>query len=225
MRTPQIKKLRVLLADDHDLVRRGLRTLIESKPGWEMCGAAETGPEAVAEASRLKPDVVVVDLEMPGYDGLEVTRRIKRHLPNCEVLVFTGSTESDELIREVFAAGAKSFIVKTEAAQFLVDALSSLGDHKPYFTEKTSAVMFARFTQAQKEQGPNETASDERLSASEHMLVRLLSDGHSNASVAKKQRLSVRTIENARAAIMSKLNLASFPDLVRYAARNGIIKA
>jgi DNA-binding NarL/FixJ family response regulator len=224
MRTTQTKKLRVLLADDHDLVRRGLRTLIESEPGWLVCGVAETGPQAVDEARRLNPDIVVVDLEMPGYNGLEVTRRIKRHLPNCEVLIFTGSTESDELIRDVFATGAKSFIVKTEAAQFLIDALRSLGDHKPYFTENASAVMFARFTQTQKEQVPNETTTDERLSVSEHLLVRLLSDGHSNASVAKKQRLSIRTIENARAGIMSKLNLASFPDLVRYAARNGIIK-
>jgi DNA-binding NarL/FixJ family response regulator len=224
MKDIQIKKLRVLLADDHDLVRRGLRSLIESVPGWGVCGVAETGPKAVPEARRLKPNIVVVDLEMPGFDGLEVTRRVKKLLPTCEVLVFTGSTESDDLIRDVFASGAKSYIVKTEAAQFLIDALGSLAEHKPFFTEKASAVMFARFTHPQKEQAKTQTASDERLSLSEQALVRLLADGFSNARVAKKQRVSVRTVENTRAAIMSKLKITSFADLVRYAARNGIIK-
>ena len=185
---------------------------------------AETGPEAVDQARRLKPDVVVVDVEMPGFDGLEVTRRIKRHLPACEVLVFTGSRESDELIREVFASGAKSYIVKTEASQFLIDAIESLGEHKPFFTEKSSAIIFARFANAQNKPAQDTAPSDERLSPGEKLLVRLLADGLSNARVAKKQRRSVRAVENARAGIMRKLKLTSFADLVRYAARNGIIK-
>jgi DNA-binding NarL/FixJ family response regulator len=224
MRTTPNKKLRVLLADDHDLLRRGLRTLIEREPEWKVCGEAATGPLAVEEARRLKPDILVVDLDMPGYDGLEVTRRIKRHLPACEVLIFTGSVESDQLIRDVFASGAKSYILKAEAAQFLIDAIKSLGEHKPFFSEKASAVMFARFVHAQKDQAHNETPRDERLSASEEQLVKLLSDGLSNADVAKKQRVSIRTVENVRAGIMKKLKLTSFADLVRYAARNGIIE-
>jgi len=224
MPVTQVKKLRVLVADDHDLVRRGLRTLIEREPGWKVCGMAETGPKTVEEAHRLSPDVVVVDLVMPGLDGLEVTRRIKRQAPTCEVLIFTGSGESDELIRDVFASGAKSFIVKTEASKFLIDAIRSLGEHKPFFTEKSSAIIFARFAHAQKEQAQNTPAGDERLSSSEQLLVRLLADGHSNASAAKKQRRSVRAVENMRAGIMRKLQLTSFADLVRYAARNGIIK-
>ena len=212
------------MADDHDLVRRGLRTLIEQESGWKVCGEAETGPLAVEEVRRLKPDIVVVDLSMPGFDGLEVTRRIKKHLPVCEILIFTGSGESDELIREVFASGAKSYIRKAEAAQFLIDAIRSLAEHKPFFSENASAVMFARFAQTQKEQVHNEAATDERLSTSEQQLVKLLSDGQSNAGVAKKLRVSIRTVENTRAGIMSKLKMASFADLVRYAARNGIIK-
>ncbi len=211
------------MADDHDLVRRGLRALIEREAGWKVCGIAETGPDAVAQARRLKPDVVVADLEMPGFDGLEVTRRIKRHLPACEVLIFTGSRESDELIREVFASGAKSYVVKTEAAQFLIGAIRSLGEHKPFFTEKSSAIIFARFAHAQKEAAADTAPSDERLLPAEKVLVRLLADGLSNAAVAKKQRRSVRAVENARAGIMRKLKLASFADLIRYAARNGII--
>jgi DNA-binding NarL/FixJ family response regulator len=224
MKNIPIKKLNVLLADDHDLVRRGLRSLIESVPGWKVCGVAETGTKAVEQARRLKPDIVVVDLDMPELDGLEVTRRIKRHVPTCEVLIFTGSGESDELVREVFASGAKSYILKSEAAQFLIDALKSLSEHKPYFTDKASAVMFARFTHAPKEQAKDKATGDERLSPKEQILVRLLADGHSNSSVAKKQRISVRSVENARAGVMSKLKATSFADLVRYAAREGIIK-
>jgi DNA-binding NarL/FixJ family response regulator len=212
------------VADDHDLIRRGLCALIEREAGWKVCGVAETGPKAVEQARRLKPDIVVADLEMPGFDGLEVTRRIKRHLPDCEVVIFTGSRESDELIRDVFASGAKSYIVKTEAAQFLTDAIRSLGEHKPFFTEKASAIIFARFAHAQKDPSQEPAPSDERLSAGEKLLVRLLADGLSNSAVAKKQKRSVRAVENARAGIMRKLKLASFADLVRYAARNGIIK-
>ena len=218
------KQLKVLLADDHDLVRRGLRALIERAPEWKVCGEAATGPEAVEQAVRLHPDIVVVDLEMPGLNGLEVTRRIKRQLPDCEVLIFTGSGETDELIRDVFASGAKSYILKTDAGKYLTDALTSLGQHKPFFTDKASAVMFARFTHPQKGEAHDSAASDERLSPSEFMLVQLLANGHSNATVARKQHVSVRTVENMRAGIMSKLQLKSFADLVRYAARNGIIK-
>jgi two-component system response regulator NreC len=224
VKTPQVKPLRILLADDHDLVRQGSRTLIEREPGWKVCGEAKAGPEAVEETRRLRPDIVVVDLEMPGFNGLEVTRQIKRHLPACEILMFTGSGTSDELIRDVFASGAKSYISKTEAGQFLIDAIRSLGEHKPFFTEEISEVIFARFANVQKEQAQDKAPSDERLSPREQALVRLLADGHSNSTVAKKQRVSVRTVENMRAGIMHKLKLASFADLVRYAARNGIIK-
>jgi DNA-binding NarL/FixJ family response regulator len=214
------KQLKVLLADDHEFVRRGLRALIERAPEFKVCGEAATGPEAVEAAQQLRPDIVVVDLEMPGLNGLEVTRRIKRQLPDCETLIFTGSGETDELIRDVFASGAKSYILKTEAGKFLVDALTSLGQHKPFFTDKASAVMFARFTNPQQK-----AASDERLSPSEFLLVRHLANGHSNATVARKQNVSVRTVENMRAGIMGKLQLKSFADLVRYAVRNDIIKA
>ncbi len=219
-----MKKLRVLIADDHDLIRRGMQALIEREPGWKVCGSVETGLSAVAEARRLRPDIVVVDLMMPGLDGLEVTRRIKRYLPKCEVLIFTGSNDSDQMIRDVFESGAKSYILKSDVGQFLIEALRSLSENKPYFTDKTSAIMFARFDQAQKKPGQDQTAGDERLTPAELKLVRLLADGDSNATVATKQRVSVRTVENMRAGIMRKLKLTSFADLVRYAARNGIIK-
>jgi DNA-binding NarL/FixJ family response regulator len=218
------KQLKVLLADDHDLVRRGLRALIERTTEFKVCGEAATGLQAVEEARRLRPDIVVVDLDMPGLNGLEVTRRIKRQLPDCEVLIFTGSGETDELVRDVFASGAKSYIVKTEVGKYLMDALTCLGQHKTFFTDKASAVMFTRFTHPQKDEPQESAASEERLSPREFILVQLLANGGTNATVARKQHVSVRTVENMRAGIMSKLQLKSFADLVRYAVRNGIIK-
>lgn len=213
------KQLKVLLADDHELLRRGMRALIERVPEWQVCGEASTGPQAIAAARRLRPDIAVVDLAMPGLDGLEVTRRIKRQLPSCEVLIFTGRSESDELIRNVFASGAASYVSKADAGKFLMEALKSLAAHKPFYTKKASAVMFAPFANPKVQ-----PAGAERLSPNENRLVRLLANGHSNATMAARQRVSVRTIETKRADIMRKLQLKSFADLVRYAARNGIIK-
>ena len=221
-----MKRLRILLADDHDLIRQGLRVLVEQQPAWKVCGEAQTGTEALEKAASLSPDIAIVDFRLPGIDGLEVTRQIKRLLPNCEVLLFTGSGDSDQLIREAFAVGAKAFVSKTDAGGFLVEALKSLAEHKPFFTDKSSAVVFARFAQPTKKstQDQPETGAA-RLSTKEQVLVRLLAEGHSNESVAKKQRISVRAVENQRAAIMKKLQLNTFADLVRYAVRNRLIEA
>lgn len=218
------KKLRLLLADDHELVRCGLQALIETRPAWKVCGVAGTGPQALEEAKRLKPDIVIVDMKLPGWDGLEVTRRIKRQLPECEILIFTGVSESDELIRNAYASGAKGFISKNEAPQFLLDALANLADHKPFFTDKASAVIFSRFSQPPGAARASQPPGDERLMPDEHKVVALLADGLTNAEVAKKLRVSVRTVENLRAGIMHKLQLNSFADLIRYAVRNGIIE-
>ena len=219
-----MKRLRILLADDHDLVRHGLSALIKQEPAWKICGVAATGTEALEKALRLRPDIIIADFTLPGIDGLEVTRRVKKKLPDCEVMLFTGSGESDHLIREAFACGAKAFISKTDAGEFLVDAIKSLGEHQPFLTDKSSAVLFARFSPAGKSPD-GEPGSGARLSRKEEALLRLLADGHSNASVAKKQSLSVRTVENQRAGLMEKLELSTFADLVRYAVRNGIIEA
>ena len=219
-----MKRLRILLADDHDFVRRGLGILIEQEPAWRICGEAKTGTEAVQKAISLRPDIAVVDFKMSGLDGLEVTRRIRKRLPSCEVLIFTGSLETDELIREAFNSGAKSFILKTEAKKFLVEALKCLAEHRPFFTDKASAILFARYSR-QKTPSEGRRKGEGRLSPDEQELVRLLTDGHSNVRVAKDQCISIRTVENRRAGIMRKLRLSTFADLVRYAVRNGIIDA
>jgi DNA-binding NarL/FixJ family response regulator len=217
------KKLQILVADDHDLVQQGLRALIDQEPGWTVCGVAESGPEAVKAALRLRPDVAIVDLDLPGLGGLEVTREIKRRVPTCEIVIFTGRRDSDAAIREAFAQGAKSYILKTEVSTHLTQAIAALAQHKPYFTAAISEILFARFTSARQPGAHDHPPGEERLSVSEQAVVRLLADGHSNASVAKQQRLSVRTVENMRAGIMTRLRLASFADLVRYAVRNGLV--
>ena len=137
--------LRILIADDHEVMRDGTRALIERQPGWEVCGVAATGLEAVeSKPLALKPDIAVMDTTMPDLNGLDAAVQIKRHLPHTEILMFTAH-ETDELIREVFEAGAKSYIFKSEAHHFLVDAIQSLSQHKPFFTNKVSEVLFAEY--------------------------------------------------------------------------------
>jgi two-component system response regulator NreC len=216
-----MKKLRILIADDHEVVREGVRAMIEQEPGWEVCGVATNGREAVALAVKLKPDVVVVDMTMPELDGVQVVRQIKRALPQTEMLVFSAH-ESESIIAEAFAAGAKSYIRKADAGRHLISALRSLGHHKPFFTDEVSKVLFARFLKGVSKE---DTAASEKLSAREREIVRLLAEGKSNKENALVLGISIRTIETHRATVMRKLRLDSLAGLVRYAIRNGIVEA
>ncbi len=214
--------LRILIADDHDVVREGTRAVIERQPGWEVCGVAATGREAVAQASALKPDIVVMDMTMPELNGLDAARQIKRRLPETEILIFTAH-QTDELIREVFEAGAKSFIFKSDAQRFLVEAIQSLSQHKPFFTDKVSEVLFAGILDrsgAKSQAGK----TSKRLTAREREIVQLVAEGKSNKEAAEVLGISVRTAETHRASILRKLGLDSVADLVRYAIRNKIIE-
>jgi two-component system response regulator NreC len=216
-----VEKLRILLADDHEVVRHGVRTLIEKEPGWEVCGEAADGRSAVALAEKLVPDVAVLDLGMPGLNGLEAARQIKRALAKTEVLIFTGE-ESEQLIHEVFATGARSYILKTDLASHLVAALRALGQHKHYFTSHISEVVFARYLDGASGAGHEKT---EGLTPREREIVQLLCEGKSNKEVGAVLGISIKTVETHRAATMRKLRLDSFADLVRYAIRNKIIAA
>jgi DNA-binding NarL/FixJ family response regulator len=215
--------LRILIADDHDVMREGTRALIERQPGWEVCGVAATGREAVERAFALEPDVVVMDMSMPELNGLDAAVQIKRRLPQTEILIFTAH-ETDELIREVFEAGAKSFIFKSDAYHFLVEAIQSLSQHKPFFTNKVSEVLFAEILN-RSEDKPHAAQISKRLTAREREIVQLLSEGRSNQEVADALGISVRTAETHRASILRKLSLDSVASLVRYAIRHKIIEA
>lgn len=221
--TPPAPPLRILIADDHDVMREGTRAVIERQPGWDVCGMAATGREAVAEAIRLQPDIVIMDMSMPDLNGLDAAVQIKRRLPRTEILMFTAH-ETDDLIREVFEIGVKSFIFKAEAHTYLIDAIQSLSQHKPFFTSKVSEILFADILH-RAEPHTNGAQPGQRLSAREREIVQLLSEGGSNKEVAEALGISVRTAETHRASILRKLGLDSIASLVRYAIRNKIIEA
>jgi two-component system, NarL family, response regulator NreC len=215
--------LRILIADDHDVMREGTRAVIERQPGWEICGLVGTGREAVAQAILLQPDIVVMDMTMPELNGLDAAIQIKRRLPGTEILMFTGH-ETDELIREAFQAGVKSFILKSEAHTYLVEAIESLSRHKPYFTSKVSEILFADIlNRSEGTSGANQAG--QRLSAREREIVQLLAEGKTNKEVGDVLGISVRTAETHRASVLRKLSLDSVASLVRYAIRNKIIEA
>jgi DNA-binding NarL/FixJ family response regulator len=214
--------VRVLVADDHEVVLEGVRALIERQPDLEVCGLAANGREAVELAQKTKPDVVVLDMSMPELDGLDVIRLLKKTLPATEVVVFSAHS-SEEMVEEVFDAGAKSYIEKSEASQDLVTAIRSLAEHKPFFSTQTSEILFAKFLvpKARLQQSRMEL----RLTAREREIVRLLAQSSSNKEVATALGISIRTVETHRATLMRKLGVRSVAGLVRYAIRHHIIEA
>jgi len=214
--------LRILIADDHDVMREGTRAVIEREEGWQVCGLATTGREAVTLASQLEPDIVIMDMTMPELNGLDAAILIKRTLPRTEILMFTGH-ETDNLIREAFEAGVKSFIFKSEAHHFLVEAIQSLARHKPFFTSQVSEILFSHMLN--RDGSHDATEPGQRVTTREREIVQLLAEGKSNKEVAEGLGISVRTAETHRASILRKLNLDSFAGLVRYAIRNKIVEA
>jgi two-component system, NarL family, response regulator NreC len=217
-----VKTLRILIADDHEVMRSGLRLMIEHVPGWSVCGEASTGREAVKLAEKLQPEIVVLDMSMPELNGLEAARQIKRRLPETEVMLFTG-TRNEGLVRAAFEAGARSYLAKTDAATHFVAALEALAKHKPYFTPEVAEIVFQRFTSGVGK--PNEQAAAVGLSEREREIVQLLVEGHSNKEIAGKLGISGKTVEGHRAAIMRKLKLTAFSELVRWAIRHNVIEA
>ena len=212
--------IRILLADDHDVMRRGLKELLETQDGWKVVGEASTGREAVDVANKTKPDVAVLDLTMPELNGLEATRQIKKALPKTEVLIFT-MHENEKLIRDVLSAGALGYVLKSDAARHLVNAIEVVAQHKPFFSAKVSEAVLDGYLNAGKDPGQK---ADEPLTPREREIVQLLAEGKSNKEVADALGISVKTIETHRATIMRKLELESFAEMVRYAVRNNIIQ-
>jgi DNA-binding NarL/FixJ family response regulator len=215
--------LRILLADDHQMIRQGLRQILEAHTDWQVCAEASTGRQAVELALKLRPQVVVLDLAMPELNGLEATRQIKKALPNTEVLIFTVH-ETEELTRDVLAAGARAYLLKSDASRQIVAAVEALAEHKPYFTWKVSKTMLDAYLKhghadSEKAIGFN------RLTAREREIVQLLAEGRSNKAVSALLGISVKTVETHRAAVMKKLGINSIAELVRYAIRNSVIEA
>lgn len=212
---------RVLLADDHEIVRAGLRRVLEASPDFEVVGEASTGREAVEMTLEMRPDVVVLDIAMPELNGLEATRQIVKDLPDAEVLILTVH-DSESVIREVLNAGARGYLLKSDASRHLVAAVESLSRHEPFFTSKVSEIVLSGFLSGG---SVSEVARTDELTPREREIVQLLAEGKSNKEVASLLNISVKTVETHRTNIMKKLDLHSVSELVRYAIRNKIIEA
>ncbi len=212
--------IRILLADDHDVVRRGIRNLLETCESWEVCGEARNGREAVELATKLKPDVAIVDLEMPELNGLEVTRRIRAALPQIEVLIFT-MHDTEQLVRQVVAAGARGYVLKSDVDRYLITAVESLAMHKPFFTSAIAETILNGFLS-------NDYKGDHisygPLTERERQIVKLIADNQSSKEIASMLQISVKTVESHRSTIMRKLSVNSAVELVRYAIRNHIVE-
>jgi DNA-binding NarL/FixJ family response regulator len=212
--------LRVLIADDHDVVRKGLRMLIEERPGWTVCAEARSGREAVEQATQLHPDIVVIDVSMPDLNGLEATRLIRKASPKSEVLVITHH-DSDEMAAEVIDAGARGYVLKSDSDQDLVHAIEALSRHRPYFTARVTEMFLQN--RADGAAAPAE-AVRHRLTVREVEILQLLAEGKTAKEVASILGIATKTSDTHRTNIMRKLNLHSIAELVRYAVRNKIVE-
>jgi DNA-binding NarL/FixJ family response regulator len=215
--------LRILVADDHDLVRRGLKMLLEAHPGWKICAEAQTGREAVAMAEEMRPDIAIMDISMPELNGIEAARKIKKVSPNTEMLILS-MHQTDQLVREIIEAGAKGYIVKSDSDRSLVAAVEALAVHKPFFTSCATEIMLGSIRSNGVISDIAKTVRD-RLTPREREIVQLLSEGKSSKEVAVTLGISVKTSETHRANIMRKLEIHSVSQLVRYAVRNQIVEA
>jgi DNA-binding NarL/FixJ family response regulator len=214
--------VRILIADDHEVVRRGLRALLETRPDWEISGEAVTGRQAVEETRRLTPDVVIMDISMPEMNGLEATRQIRKAVPQTQILILSVH-DSEQLVREVLEAGARGYVLKSDAGRDLIAAVESLCQNKPFFTARVSEMMIEGYLKGGGAAEMNKEALNP-LTTREREIVQLLAEGKSNKEVASLLAISVKTVETHRSHIMAKLNLHSMSDLVRYAVRNQLVQ-
>jgi DNA-binding NarL/FixJ family response regulator len=210
--------LRILIADDHELVRRGLKALLSSKPGWVVCAEAATGREAIAKAEKHRPNLVVIDIAMPELNGLEAIRSISKMLPKTEFVVLSVHY-SEQLVKGVIEAGAHAYVLKSDADRDLVLAVEALADHRSFFTAGATHIILEGALK--KDSIP---VTPRRLTSREREIVQLIAEGRSSKEVAGLLGISTKTAETHRANVMRKLELHSVVDLVRYAVRNSVIE-
>jgi len=211
---------RIFIADDHEVVRRGVRALLEAHPGWEVCGEAKDGREAVEKVKEVNPDLVLIDVGMPNLNGLDAARQIITAQPGVRVLVLT-MHESEQIVREVLEVGARGFLLKSDAARDLIAAVEALQRRTTFFTSSVAEIVLDGYLH----RGPElERPLKDRLTPREREVVQLLAEGKTSKEVASVLNLSVKTAETHRTNVMRKLNLHSVADLVRYAVRNRIVQ-
>jgi len=209
--------VQILIADDHDVVRQGLRRVLEAEPRWIVCGEASSGREAVALAVALRPEIVLLDISMPGLNGIDATRRIRRLVPSTRVIILT-MHNAEQIVTEAIEAGARGCVLKSDSARTLVNAVQRVLANQTYISAELRV-------------GQHETAADtasagrtQRLTGREREVLQLLTEGRGNKEIAELLGISPKTAETHRARVMGKLGLHSVGELVRYAVRNRIIE-
>lgn len=219
-----MKTTRILVADDHSIVRRGVRALLESHANWQICGEAGTGREAVNMAKRLRPDVVVLDITLPDrVGGLEATRRIRKVSPKTKVLILS-MHEAEPVVREALEAGARGYVFKSDLDRDLESAVGLLIQGKTFFTSKVSEMVIGGFLDKGSTRAGKVSLAAGPLTPRQRDVLRLLAQGKTNKEVAEALHLSAKTVETHRSAIMRKLKLQSFSDLMRYAIREKVVE-
>jgi DNA-binding NarL/FixJ family response regulator len=217
-----MSQVRILIADDHEIVRRGLRALLEAQPEWEVVAEAVTGRDALEKAKQTTPNIAIIDVGMPELNGLETTRQLLKMLPQTEVVILT-MHENEQIVREVLDAGARGYVLKSDAGRDLVTAVEALCQHRTFFSSKISELLLDSYLKHQDRSESTESPRS-RLTAREREIVQLLAEGKSNKEVASSLNISIKTAETHRTNIMNKLDLRSVTELVRYAVRNNMVE-
>jgi DNA-binding NarL/FixJ family response regulator len=208
---------RILIVDDHAVVRAGVRAILEPHPGWEIVAEAQSGKEAITKAIETQPDVAIIDYSLPMINGIEVARQIHARIPQTEILIFT-IHDSDVLVRQLLQAGVRGYVLKSDANQYLIAAVEALADHKPFFTGRVTQELIDALLKTEQHE------AEPVLTTRERVIVQLVADGHSNRKMSEILNLSIKTIETHRRGAMRKLKLKSTAALIRYAIRSRLVE-
>ena len=213
----QQRRVRFMVVDDHEIVRKGVRALIETVPEWTTCAEFADSQEAVKAAAELRPDIIVLDLSMPKMGGIELITSFKRVQPDCEILVLT-MHENQQLVFQALRAGARGYVVKNESGEILLDALKAVARHQNYFSSQISETLLHHYLDT------SETGDPVSLPFRQRQIVKLVAEGHSNKQIAAILKLSIKTVESHRSLAMRRIGARSSTELALYAARNQLVQ-
>jgi DNA-binding NarL/FixJ family response regulator len=214
------KKIRILLADDHNIMRRGLRLLLERQPGFEVVGEAADGRQAVEQAEATRPDIVILDIAMPNMSGIEAAQRISPLLPHAAIVILSMHSDEGYVLRAL-KAGAKGYILKDSAENDLIEAIRAVSAGKAFFSPEISNILVEDYVREMRRRGAED--SYELLTSREREILQMLAEGKSNKDIATLLNLSLYTVETHRRNLQDKLNLHSVAELILYAVRKGLI--